>query len=119
MPTPFLDSSLVQPILVSSHLYRQYLINTFQENQPYISNYAQMEVKRSLLVPLIDFYFVLSMPFIQTVSDGFAYWRNQFRQSELKAAFIAIDPLFGNGQIRSSHPEDKAHAVQLLGRYIK
>jgi len=84
-PQHFLDTSVVRSLLLGTQAYRQYLNSNLAERPLYISNYIQMEIKRSYLVNIISFYFVLRLETIQTIGDAITFWSNQFKTSQLKA----------------------------------
>lgn len=62
IPRHFLDSSVARPMLSASQAYKQYFASQFGDHPCYISAYVQMELKRSYLCSIIDFYFVLHLP---------------------------------------------------------
>ncbi|MEQ8536081.1 MAG: hypothetical protein RIB93_01240 [Coleofasciculus sp. D1-CHI-01] len=48
-PQHFLDTSVVRSMLLGTQAYRQYFNSNLAERPLYISNYIQMEMKRSYL----------------------------------------------------------------------
>ncbi|MEO1183438.1 MAG: hypothetical protein AAFX46_01430, partial [Cyanobacteria bacterium J06636_27] len=63
----FLDTSVARSLLLATQAYKQYFDNQFREQSLYISNYVQMEIKRSYLINLISFYFVLRLETINSI----------------------------------------------------
>ncbi|MGG6269077.1 hypothetical protein ACQ4M3_32920 [Leptolyngbya sp. AN03gr2] len=84
-PSHFLDASVVRPMLLGSYAYQQYFQSQFQKAQCSVSPYVLMEVHRSYLRNLIEFYFTLKLPQILTLGDALAYWSNRFQGSKHKA----------------------------------
>jgi hypothetical protein len=119
IPRHFLDSSIARPILVGTQAYKQYFVSQFSDNPRYISTYVQMELKRSYLSNVIDFYFTLHLPTLQTINDAFSFWSNRFRSSELKAALQLAADLFAGQRLDFTRPRDKATALHILGVYIR
>jgi hypothetical protein len=119
IPRHFLDSSVARPMLFGTHAYKQYFTSHFGDNPRYISAYVQMELKRSYLHNVVDFYFTLHLPTLPTISDAISFWSNKFRTSELKAALqMVADLLTGHG-LDFTRPRDKATALHILGVYIR
>jgi len=106
-------------MLFGSQAYKQYFASQFDDNPRYISAYVQMELKRSYLRNLVDFYFTLHLPTLQTISDTFSFWSNRFRGSELKAALQLAADLFAGQRLDLARPRDKATALHILGVYIR
>ncbi len=78
-----------------------------------------MEMKRSYLINLISFYFVLRLETINNIGDAIALWSNRFKTSELKAILQLIPQLFSTHQLNFSSPPDKETALSVLAIYIK
>lgn len=73
VPQHFLDTSVLRSLLLGTQVYKQYFESKFTDQPLYISNYVQMEMKRSYLINIISFYFVLrSLPCI--LVDSYALW---------------------------------------------
>ena len=115
----FLDTSVMRSLLLSTQVYQQYLQSQLTNQELYISNYVQMEIKRSYLINIISFYFVLNLNGINTIGDAFALWSNKFKGSELKAILQVIPQLFNDRQLNFSNSRDKEKAISLLAIYIK
>lgn len=115
----FLDTSVMRSLLLATQVYRQYLESQLRSEQLYISNYIQMEIKRSYLINIISFYFVLRLDAINTIGDAIALWSNKFKGSELKAILQVIPQVFSTRQLNFSSPKDKEKALSLLVIYIK
>ena len=115
----FLDTSVARSLLLATQTYKQYFNNQFREQSLYISNYVQMEIKRSYLINLISFYFVLRLETINSIGDAIALWSNKFKTSELKAILQLIPQLFSTHQLNFSSSQDKEKALSVLAIYIK
>jgi hypothetical protein len=115
----FLDTSVLRSLLLGTQIYKQYFESQFTDQPLYISNYVQMEMKRSYLMNLISFYFVLRLETINNIGDAIALWSNRFKTSELKAILQLIPQLFSTHQLNFSSPQDKEKAISILGIYIK
>ena len=89
-PRHFIDSSVARPMLFGTHAYRRYFASHLRDNPRYISAYVQMELKRSYLRHVVDFYFTLHLPTLQTINDAISFWSNKFRTSELKAVLQLV-----------------------------
>lgn len=115
----FLDTSVTRSLLLAIQAYKQYL-NSQLENHPlYVSNYVQMEMKRSYLMNIISFYFILRLETINTIGDALAFWSNRFKNSELKAILQLVPQLFSTHKLDFTSSQDKEKALQILGIYIK
>jgi hypothetical protein len=55
IPQHFLDTSVLRSLLLGTQVYKQYFESQFTDQPLYISNYAQMEMRRSYLINLISF----------------------------------------------------------------
>jgi len=115
----FLDTSVARSLLLSSQFYKQYLLSKFNDKPLYISNYVIMEMKRSYLLNIISFYFVLHLDTINNIGDALALWSNRFKQSELKAIIQLTSQLFSTHRLDFSSYQDKEKALKILGIYIK
>jgi hypothetical protein len=115
----FLDTSILRSLLLGTQAYKQYLESQFTNQPLYISNYVQMEMKRSYLINLISFYFVLRLETINNIGDAIALWSNRFKTSELKAILQLIPQLFSTHQLSFSSLQDKEIALSILAIYIK
>lgn len=115
----FLDTSVARSMLLGSQPYKRYFKDQFGENRLYISRYVKMEFKRSYLSPIIDFYFVLDMPSIESIGDAFGIWSNRFKKSELKAVLQLVGQLINSRELDLSNPNDKRKALRAIGFYVK
>lgn len=115
----FLDTSVARSRLLGTQAYKQYFKSQFDDQSLYISNYVQMEMRRSYLINLISFYFVLRLDTINNIGDAIALWSNRFKTSELKAILQLIPQLFSTHQLDFSSSLDKEKALFILGIYIK
>jgi hypothetical protein len=119
IPQHFLDTSVLRSLLLGTQVYKQYFESQFTAQPLHISNYVQMEMRRSYLINLISFYFVLRLETINNIGDAIALWSNRFKTSELKAILQLIPQLFSTHQLNFSSPQDKEKAISILGIYIK
>lgn len=88
LPNPIehlLDSSVVRPMLLGTRAYQQYFATQFQDQPCYISPYIQMEMYRSYLRNVIEFYFTLRLTTIESFSDALTFWSNRYQGSKHKA----------------------------------
>jgi hypothetical protein len=118
----FLDTSVLRSLLLGTETYRNYLQQALDSRSPHVSNYVQMEMRRSFLINIIAFYFIFSLEAIPTLNDAISFWNNEFKTSRLKA-FIQFLPelttLIHANQLDSSNPDDKERILYLIGLYIK
>ncbi|OKH32357.1 hypothetical protein NIES2119_26335 [[Phormidium ambiguum] IAM M-71] len=119
IPQHFLDTSVARSLLLGTQAYKQYFQSQFGDQSPNISNYVQMEMKRSYLINLISFYFVLRLETINSIGDAIVLWSNRFKTSELKAILQLIPQLFSTHQLDFTSSSDKEKALSILGIYIK
>lgn len=115
----FLDTSVARPLLLGSRKYKQYFSDEFGTDRLYVSSFVQMEFRRSFLINVINFYFVLDMPQNETISDAFAAWSNKFKGSQLKAVIQLAAQLFQTGKLDFAKPDDKPKALLAVGMVIK
>ncbi|KYC42273.1 hypothetical protein WA1_20050 [Scytonema hofmannii PCC 7110] len=115
----FLDTSVVRSLLLATQIYQNYLNALIGNQQLYISTYIQMEIKRSYLINLISFYFILRFDAINTIGDAISLWSNRFKGSELKAVLQFIPQFFSDYQFHLDNPQNKEKALYLLASYIK
>jgi hypothetical protein len=115
----FLDTSVARSLLLSTQNYKKYFESQFADLPLYISNYIQMEIKRSYLINLISFYFVLRLETINNIGDAISLWSNRFKTSELKAILQLLPQLFSTHQLNFSSSQDKEKALYVLVIYIK
>lgn len=111
-PQHFFDTSVVRSLLLGTQAYQQYFNSNLAERPLYISNYIQMEMKRSYLMNIISFYFVLRLETIQTIGDAITFWSNRFKTSQLKAILQLIPQLFSTHQLDFSRSQDKESASE-------
>jgi hypothetical protein len=78
-----------------------------------------MEIKRSYLMNLISFYFILRLDAISTIGEAISLWSNRFKGSELKAVLQFIPQLFGDYQLRANNTADKENSLFVLANHIK
>lgn len=123
LPVPrdkhFLDTSVAVHILVSSSEYKAYFETQFGARPRYINQYVHMELVRALLIPLIDFYFVLALYSNKTVDDALALWSQNFAKRRLKIVLLIVPGLMAAQQIDINREDNKESALQVLGLLIK
>jgi hypothetical protein len=115
----FLDSSVVRPMLLGTQTYQQYFEDQFSDRPRYLSPYVQMEIWRSYLRNIIEFYFTLRLPTIPTLSDALAFWSNQYQASKHKAVEQLVAQLLSKRSINFSRPQDKEKALKALEILIR
>jgi hypothetical protein len=118
-PPRFLDTSVARPLLTASKKYREYFSAVFADERLCVSRFVKMEFRRSFLVNLIEFFFVLDMPHIESVDDAAIFWSNKFKTSQLKAILQIVSKLFETQKINSSSATEKEKALLALGQLIK
>ncbi len=83
-----LDSSVVRPMLLGTRTYQQYFAAQFQDQPCYVSPFIRMEMYRSYLRNIIEFYSTLDLPGIHSFSDALTFWP---RSSHLPTRFSVWD----------------------------
>jgi hypothetical protein len=125
MPKPtgnrahFLDTSVVRPMLLGTKTYQHYFENQFSDRPRYISSYVQMEIWRSYLRNIIEFYFTLRLSTIPTLSDALTFWSNKYQASKHKAIEQLVAQLLSKRSIAFSRPQDKEKALRVLETLIR
>jgi len=114
----FLDTSVARPMLLGSKAYKKHFSGYFGNDPLYVSPYVQMEFKRSYLINVIDFYFVLRLDSVRTIDDALKLWSNKFRASELKAIVQLMAELNATHRLKDTRASDKAKALHELELYI-
>ena len=66
----FLDTSVLRPMLHGASAYKRYLQEQLGNDPCYISQYVMMEFRRSFILNIVAFYFVLELPAVETVGDA-------------------------------------------------
>jgi hypothetical protein len=89
-----LDSSVVRPMLLGTSTYQQYFVAQFQDQPFHISPFVRMEMYRSYLRNVIEFYSTLDLPGINSFSDALTFWSNRYQGSKHKAIQQLIAKLF-------------------------
>jgi hypothetical protein len=102
----FLDASVARPILLGTSTYQQYFKVQLGDKPCYISPYVRMEIHRSYLRNIIEFYFTLRSPQITNLSDCLILWSNRFQSSKHKAIQQMIAQLIERG---AGNPEIFRH----------
>ncbi len=115
----FLDASVLRPVLLGTHAYRQYFEQQFNDERLYVSAYVLMEFRRSYLRNILNFYFVLDLPSIETIGDALTCWSHKFKSSELKAVLQFAGHIVNTFKFSNEEPRDKDRALREIGRYVK
>lgn len=80
-----LDSSVVRPMLLGTTTYKQYFASQFDDQACFVSPFIRMELYRSYLRNVIEFYATLNLPTISNLSDAITFWSNRYQGSKHKA----------------------------------
>jgi len=115
----YLDTSILRPFLFGTKVFKKYLISQLGRERLYISKFIQMEFKRSYLLNIISFYFVIQLSTMKTVDDAFRFWSNKYQGHQLKAILQLVGEIIESREIDINNPNDKPKALRQLGRYIK
>jgi len=78
-----------------------------------------MELKRSYLCSIIDFYYVLHLPSVPTIGDAIKIWSDRYSARDLKAVLHLVGELLANNRLDFSKISDKDSAVRVLESYIR
>lgn len=114
----FLDSSVARKYLGCSSGYRNYLSSCLDHEHLYVSAFVQMELRRSFLLNVIAFYFLLRQPDVKTLSDALHIWSNRFKTSEAKAVLQLVAEMARAWRSEGMPPPSKSKVIQQLGLYI-
>ena len=115
----FLDTSVLRSMLLGSKAYRAYFEQQFGDEPQYVSDYVLMEFRRSYVRNILNFYFVLALPSIETIGDALTFWSHTFKTSELKAVLQFAGQIITTFELDNEHPGDKEKALREIGRYVK
>lgn len=115
----FLDTSVTRSSLLGSKDYREYFKAQFGRDRLYISAYVLMELRRSYICQILNFYFLLDMPNVQTIGDAIQIWSNKFKTSEIKGVLQLVSQLFNLRTLDLNSIRDKKKALRALGQYVK
>lgn len=115
----FLDTSVARSFLLGSGNYRDYFKKQLGTERLYISSFVLMEFKRSYICQILNFYFLLHMPNVQTIGDAIQVWSNKFKSSELKAVLQLISQLLSLRTLDFNEIRDKQKALRAIGQYVK
>jgi hypothetical protein len=113
----FLDSSVVYAILLGTQAYKQYFESVLGYPR-LISPYVQMEIQRSYLCKIIEFYFVLDLDSIQNISDAIIFWSNHYKSSQHKAVARLTAQLLQQRPLDLNDPQDKTKALEAIAVLI-
>jgi hypothetical protein len=114
----FLETSVARSMLTGSSLYRHYFEQQFADGRQYTSQFVQMEITRSFVSHIIDFYFTLHMDSVETVGDALALWSDKFKTSETKAIIQLVGQKMAANAFSEFSGRDKEKALSVLYRYI-
>jgi hypothetical protein len=114
---PYLDSSVVYAILLGTQAYKQYFESVLSHPR-LVSPYVQMEVQRSYLCKIIEFYFILDLDSIQNISDAIIFWSNSYKSSQHKAVARLMAQLLQQRPIALGDPQDKGKALDAIAALI-
>jgi hypothetical protein len=117
-----LDSSVVRPMLLGTSTYQQYFVAQFQDQPFHISPFVRMEMYRSYLRNVIEFYSTLDLPGINSFSDALTFWSNRYQGSKHKAIQQLIAKLFSQNthEISLQTKESSRSAiVALIQEFIR
>jgi hypothetical protein len=111
-----LDSSVVRPMLLGTRTYQQYFATQFQDQPCYISPFIRMEMYRSYLRNVIEFYGTLDLPGIHSLSDALTFWSNRYQGSKHKAIQQLVAQLLSQNTraISLQTKESARSAISLL-----
>jgi hypothetical protein len=115
----FLDTSVARPLVVGTKPYKEYFASTLGGENLYVSRFVQMEFRRSFITNIVNFYFVLDMPSIDTIEDALTFWSHRYKASELKAVISFTGKLFNAEKLDATDPKDKAKALLSIGRILR
>jgi hypothetical protein len=115
----FLDTSVVRPMVHGTRAYREHLEAELGAAPCYLSQYVLMEFRRSFILNLVSFYFVLDLPTVTTIGEAMQLWSHRFKSSELKSVMQLVGQLLNEQQLSDSNPRDLEKARLAIGRYIK
>lgn len=115
----YLDTSVFRSFLLGTSTYKKFLSTQIETNNCYLSQFILMELNRSYLCNVIDFYFNLKLSTIPTVNEGIKFCANKFKGSELKAVLQFIGSFLTTRHINLNSKADKSKALRHLAMYIR
>jgi len=115
---PFLDTTIVRALLMSTRAYREFLQRQVGERL-YVSRFVDMEFKRGVLLTLIKFLNTLAMSHISTIEDAERAWTNRFKGREVKLILALSASIFDKYEVDRTDSRDKMRGVQALTVAIK
>jgi len=86
---------------------KKHLKAAFFGERCYVPAYVRMEVRRSLLAPLVSFYFTLMAPNTSGIGDAIQLWKNRFAKGEHIAVETLVAALFQSRGINLNSLRDK------------
>jgi len=120
----FLDTSIFRQYFFSTSRYKDYLNSNIDYEKSYVSEFVRLEVFRSYLATIIDFYFMLDMPTLKSVDEGFQFWHHNYKSSHHKAVLQLISKLLANpgidlNELRSKDKAQNFIAIEIKKRYLQ
>ena len=114
----YLDTSVVHGILFGTTKYKKYFRENFSKDSSYISPYIKMEIFRSSIIHIIEFYFVLNMPSINSIADATKLWSQRFNIRGQKVALVLISEILQNHKLDLNSIRDKRQALGIIRSYV-
>lgn len=115
----FLDTSIFRQYFFSTSAYKEYLKKNIDSEKSFVSEFVRLEVIRSYLATIIEFYFLLDIPTLKNVDEVLQFWHHHFQASRHKAILQLISKLFANPQIDINELRSKDKAKNILAIEIK
>jgi len=78
-----------------------------------------MEIRRSLIAPIVDFYFCLMAPNRTGIADAMDLWKNKFAKGHHIAIETLVAALFRTRKLDLNSLRDKKTALIEIGRYLR
>lgn len=121
----FIESSVARGILTGTHSYGEWLRKEMPNGHRFTSPFVAMELCRSYLCGMIEFYHTLNMVTISTVSDAIKFWSHRYQPRDVKLGCLIIGDLlslieeqYATAGVRTANPNDKAYALTVLADLI-
>jgi len=114
----FLDTTVVRGLLIGTHVYRDFLRRVLGERL-YVGRFVDMEFKRGVLLPLIDFLNTLAMSHIRTIGDAEKAWSHRFEGREVKLLLALTGDIFDRHGLNRTKARDKQRGIMALAAAIK
>jgi hypothetical protein len=118
-PRHFIETSVLRSQLIGGGVVDRYYQEQFGQGTSHISRYVQMEIKNGLIAYLIEFYFTLTLPTVETIGEAFKLASQDFRTRYVKVIAAVAGELFDSRRLDRTKPRDKAKAMSALAEYIR